>query len=240
MPIAIKQLADVFVDVADTLVADFDLIEFLNSVAGHAAVISGGAAAGLMLSGQDGTLHHVGASSEDARLLELFQLQNFEGPCLDAYRSGHPVVVPHLEESSDRWPSFVPRALAAGMASVYAFPMRLRSQVIGGLNIFQTRRQEISADEERVLQSLADLATIALIQERAVARAEVLTEQLQGALNSRIVVEQAKGAVARTFGVTPHQAFELLRSYARHERRLLTEVAHEVVSSPEGPALLRP
>ncbi len=239
MGIEIERLADVFVEVADTLVADFDLIEFLHSVAGHATDITGDGAAGVMLTGGDGTLHHVGASSEDARLLELFQIQNSEGPCLDSYRTGQPVVVPDLALSQDRWPSFVPRALAAGMSSVHAFPMRLRDRVIGGLNIFQTERRELSDEDVRVLQALADMATIALIQEQAVSRAELLTEQLQAALNSRIVVEQAKGAIARTFDITVEQAFEMIRSHARGSRRRLTDVAHEIVTSERGPELLR-
>ena len=239
MSIETERLTDVFIEVADTLVADFDLIEFLHSVARHAADITGGAAAGVMLSGPDGSLHHVGASSDDARLLELFQIQNGEGPCLDCFTTGRPVVVPDLAQAGDRWPDFAPRALAAGIASVHAFPMRLRERVIGGLNVFQTSRQELRAEDAKVVQALADVATISLIQEQAVARAEVLTEQLQVALNSRIVVEQAKGAVARTFDITVDEAFELLRSHARSSRRRLTDVAHEVVTSPSGPQMLR-
>lgn len=240
MPMEIERLADVFVEVADTLVADFDLIEFLHLVARHAADISGGAAAGLVLSDHVGNLHHVGASSEDARTLELYQVQNAEGPCLDAFRYRRPVVVLDLAEEVERWPMFAPHAIAAGMSSVFAFPMRLRDRVIGALNVFQTERQEIREAEVRLLQALADVATISLIQERAVSRAEVLTEQLQVALNSRIVIEQAKGAVARTFSVSVDEAFEMLRGHARTSRRRLTDVAHEVVTSPSGPALLRP
>ena len=239
MAMEIEHLADVFVEVADTLVADFDVIEFLHSVARHAAEI-GGAAAGLMLSGQDGTLHHIGASSEDARLLELFQIQNDEGPCLLSFRTGSRVMVPELRSGDERWPRFADRAVEAGFAAVYAFPMRLRDQVIGGLNVFQTERRDIDEVDARLLQALADLATISLIQEQAVARAGMLTEQLQSALNSRIVIEQAKGAVARTFDVGVDEAFELLRGHARTSRRRLTDVAHDVVTSAEGPAMLRP
>ncbi len=239
MGIETERLTDVFIEVADTLVADFDLIEFLHSVARHAADITGAAAAGVMLSGPDGALHHVGASSEDARLLELFQIQNGEGPCLDCFTTGRPVVVPDLALATERWPDFAPRAVTAGIVSVHAFPMRLRERVIGGLNVFQTSRQELRAEDAKVVQALADVATISLIQEQAVARAEVLTEQLQVALNSRIVVEQAKGAVARTFDITVDEAFELLRGHARSSRRRLTDVAHEVVTSPGGPEMLR-
>ena len=237
--IAIERLADVFVDVADTLVADFDLIEFLHNVAVHATEISGGAAAGLMLTDEDGRLHYMGASSDDARLLELFQLQNAEGPCLDCCRTGQPVISADLASSVDRWPVFVPRALAAEIHAVHAFPMRLREQVIGGLNVFGQQPGPLSSDQVRVVQALADVATIALIQEQAISRAEMVTEQLQSALNSRIVVEQAKGAVARAFGITVEDAFTLLRNHARNSRIRLTELAHTVVTSPDGPSILR-
>lgn len=240
MAIEVEELADVFVEVADTLVADFDLIEFLHAVAHHATRISRASAAGVLLSGRDDNMHHVGASSEDAHLLELFQIQNAEGPCLECYRSGEPVMVPDLAGAYDRWPVFAPRAVELGMAAVYAFPMRLRQRVIGGLNVFHITSESFAPRELRVLQALADMATISLIQEQSVARAEVITEQLQVALNSRIAVEQAKGAVARTFGITVDQAFDLLRAHARTHRRRLTDVAHEVVTSPDGPLLLRP
>jgi GAF domain-containing protein len=238
VPIEADDLADVFVDVADTLVADFDLIEFLHSVARHATRVSSAATAGVLITGRDRGLHHVGASSDDAHLLELFQLQYAEGPCVDCYASGEAVLVPDLTTAADRWPVFAPRALELGMAAVYAFPMRLRERVIGGLNVFHTTHEEFSSRELRVLQALADMATISLIQEQAIARAEVVTEQLQVALNSRIVVEQAKGAVARTFGISVDAAFELLRNHARANQRRLTDVAHQVVESPDGPDLL--
>lgn len=240
MPIEADELADLFVEVADTLVAGFDLIEFLHSVAHHATRVSSAVAAGVLISGRDKNMHHVGASSESAHLLELFQIQNAEGPCLDASRTGAPVLVRDLAAAADRWPVFAPRALELGMAAVYAFPMRLRDRVIGGLNVFHTTSEEFAPRELRVLQALADMATISLIQEQAITRAEVLTEQLQLALNSRIAVEQAKGAVARAFGISVDQAFELLRTHARTTQSRLTDVAHQVVTSPDGPQLLRP
>lgn len=239
VPMQVESVANLFVDVADSLVDDFDLIEFLHSLSRHATTMSGAAAAGVLLSGLDGQLHYIGASSEDARLLELFQIQNAEGPCLDSFRSGEVVLVPDLAGSADRWPSFSQRAVNLGMSSVYAFPMRLRDRVIGGLNIFQNVRSDFDAGEIRVLQALADLATISLIQEQAISRAEILTEQLQVALTSRTVVEQAKGAVARTFEISVDEAFEMLRAHARHSRRRLTDVAHEIVTSVDGPELLR-
>lgn len=226
-------MTDVFVDVADTLVGDFDLIEFLDSLAGHAAEISEGVAAGVMLSGRDGTLHHVGASSADAGMLELLQLQSDEGPCLDCFRTGEPVVVPDLAAAGDRWPVFTPRALDVGVGAVHAFPMRHQERLIGGLNVFLAPHRTLTGVETRVLRGMTGLATIALLQEQAVTRAETLTEQLQVALDSRIVVEQAKGALAKSLGVTVEEAFERLRSHARRTRRRLTDVAHEVVAAPD-------
>ena len=238
--IGIERLADVFVGVADTLVADFDVIEFLHTVAAHATEMTGATAAGLMLSDLDGGLHYMGASDESARLLELFQIQHEEGPCLDCYRGGQPVTVADLTTEPSRWPSFTERALASGVRSVHAFPMRLRDQVIGGLNVFGAEPRPLDPEEARVVQALADLATIAIIQERLIRQAELLTEQLQFALNSRVVIEQAKGAVARSLGVSVEEAFDLMRGHARRERIGLTDLALRVVQSPEGPLLLRP
>jgi GAF domain-containing protein len=238
--IGIERLADVFVDVADTLVADFDVIEFLHTVASHATEMTGAAATGLMLSDLEGGLHYMGASDESARLLELFQIQHAEGPCLDCYRTGTRVTEVDLTAASSRWPAFTEQALASGVVSVHAFPMRLRDQVIGALNVFGTRPLALEPQEARVVQALADLATIAIIQERQIRQAELLTEQLQYALNSRVVIEQAKGAIARALGVSVVEAFDLLRGHARRERIGLTDLAMTVVESPEGPRLLRP
>jgi GAF domain-containing protein len=238
--IGIERLADVFVGVADTLVADFDVIDFLHTVAGHATEMSGAAAAGLMLSDLDGVLHYMGASDESAHLLELFQIQHEEGPCLDCYRSGQPVSEADLTTAGSRWPAFTERAIASGVMSVHAFPMRLRDQVIGALNVFGAEPRPLDPEEARVVQALADLATIAIIQERLIRQAELLTEQLQFALNSRVVIEQAKGAIARSLGVSVEEAFDLMRRHARRERVGLTDLALRVVQSPEGPQLLRP
>lgn len=230
---AIERLADVFVEVADTLVADFDLIEFLHSVAGHASELTGGTTVGLVLADEQAHLHYMGASDESARLLELIQLQDSEGPCLDCYNSGQAVVNADLAAAYDRWPSFAPQAVAAGYRSVHAFPMRLRDRVIGAVNVFG-REPTILADQEvRIIKALADVATIALIQEQAISRADVLNEQLQAALNSRIVIEQAKGAIAGTLGISVDEAFDILRRQARRTRVPLTEFALGLVNSPE-------
>jgi len=227
--ISTSRLSDLFVEVADTLVDDFDLIDFLHHVATSAAEITSSTAVGLMLDDPEGNLRFMAASSEDARLLELFQLQNAEGPCLDAHRTGEEVADIVIEESVERWPVFAPRAAELGLHSAHCFPLRLRDQVIGAMNTFRADARAMSQEERRVARALADLATIGLMQERALRRAEELTEQLQFALNSRIVIEQAKGVVARTLDVGVDQAFGMLRAYARQHRLRLTDVARDVV-----------
>lgn len=228
--ISTSHLSDLFVEVADTLVDDFDLIDFLHHVATNAAEITSSTAVGLMLDDHEGNLRFMAASSEDARLLELFQLQNSEGPCLDAHDTGEEVADIMIEESTERWPVFAPRAIELGLRSAHCFPLRLRDQVIGAMNTFRAEALPMNPEERRVARALADLATIGLMQERALRRAEELTEQLQFALNSRIVIEQAKGAVARTLDVGVDDAFGVLRGYARQHRLRLTDVARDVVA----------
>lgn len=227
--ISSTRLADVFVEVADTLVDDFDLVDFLHTVAADAAEISGSGAVGLMLADHEG-LKPMAASNEDARLLELFQVQHAEGPCLECYSSGEELTDVDIDASTARWPAFAPRAAELGFTTAYCFPLKLRDQVIGAMNLFRVQREFLAEDERRIARALADVATIGLMQERAIRRAEELTEQLQFALNSRIVIEQAKGAVARTYGVDVDRAFGILRQYARRHQRKLTEVARDVLS----------
>jgi GAF domain-containing protein len=238
--ISTDRMAEVFVEVADTLVSDFDLIDFLHGLAVHAAAITGSPAVGVLLSDLSGGLSHVAASTEDARTLELLQLQHSEGPCVDCFRAGEAVVEVDLASPTARWPNFAPRAVAAGVTMVHAFPLRLRDDIVGALNVFGGPGEAMDAGDVRLVQSLADLASIAIIQERALSRAELLTEQLQFALNSRVVIEQAKGAVARALGVGVDEAFELLRSNSRRERMRLTELARTVVTDRAAMDALEP
>jgi transcriptional regulator with GAF, ATPase, and Fis domain len=227
--VSVDRLAKVFVEVADTLVDEFDLIEFLHLVTSRTTELVTTGAAGLLLADHRGRLQFMAASSEEARLLELFQVQIHEGPCQDAFRSGAPVLNADLSSADDRWPSFAPRAVSAGYLSVHAFPLRLRSEVIGALNLFGSGHGELDPDDARIIQALADVATIGILQERSIHRGEVLTEQLQSALNSRVVIEQAKGVVAQLHDVTVAEAFDLLRTYARRTRQRLVDVAAAVV-----------
>lgn len=230
--IAAEQLAETFVEIADTLVEDFDLIEFLHTVTSRTAELSHAVSAGLLLSDPHGRLQFMAASQESVKLLELFQLQNEEGPCLECFTSGRPVVNSDLERAATRWPLFAPRAVAVGFRAVHAFPLRHRSRVIGAMNLFGTESGELNAADVRIIQALADVATIGVLQERTIRNSEILTEQLQSALNSRITIEQAKGALARSRNVDVDAAFELMRQYARSNHLRLGEVAQEIVLDP--------
>ncbi len=236
--IATERLLDLFVEVADTLVDDFDLIDFLHNVADHAAAISGASSVGLLFADQNDQLHFMAASSSGAKDLELFQLQSSEGPCPECYRTRQPVIVDDLSGAAERWPGFVPRAAALGIHSVHAFPMRLRDRTIGALNVFGTEPLPLEEDDIKVIQALADVATIAVIQEQAIAAAETLTEQLQGALNSRIVIEQAKGVIARSRGIGVDEAFTVLRTHARRQHLRLADLAHAVATGAADPGTL--
>ncbi|GAB1694948.1 GAF domain-containing protein [Krasilnikovia sp. M28-CT-15] len=237
--VSADRLSAIFVEVADTLVDEFDLLDFLHLLTDRASSLVGAAAAGLMLADEHGRLEFIAGSDENVRLVELFQLQNEQGPCLEAFRTGQSVINVDLAAETHRWPLFAPRATAAGFRSVHAFPLRLRSQVIGALNVFgDTTGGDFDDSDVPIMQSLADVATIGLMQERAIRRSEALTEQLQGALNSRIVIEQAKGALAQVQGVTVDEAFNRIRAYARSNNRRLTEVAHLIVTDlPSLPGL---
>jgi transcriptional regulator with GAF, ATPase, and Fis domain len=218
------------VELADTLVKDFDVVDFLHTLTQRCVDLVDVDAAGLALADHSGILRVVAASSEQARLLELFEVQNEEGPCLDSYRTGKVIVEEQLD-ASDRWPRFGEQALADGFRSVQAVPMRLRDEVIGALNLFRLARGRLSDQESSICRALADVATIGLLQERAVREARVLAEQLQAALNSRVVIEQAKGVLAQQVHVEMGVAFELLRGFARAHNRLLADVARDLVEA---------
>jgi GAF domain-containing protein len=234
-----ERLASIFVEVADTLVEEFDLIEFLHLLTDRTADLVGAAAVGLLLADGRGNLEFMAGSNENVKLLELFQLQAHEGPCLEAFRSGQPVINVDLSSATSRWPRFAPRATATGFQSVHAFPLRLRSQIIGALNVFgDTKGGNFDGADIPIVQALADVAAIALLQERAIRRGEALTEQLQGALNSRIVIEQAKGAVSQAQHITVDEAFAQIRGYARRHNRKLTDVAQAIITDQTTPPAL--
>lgn len=225
-----QRLAGVFVELADTLVADFDVIDFLHTLTERSVELLHADAAGLILVDLRGQLQVLASTTDQARVLELFELQNSEGPCLDCFRAGQPVVNVDLAEVEARWPRFQAATTAAGFRSVHALPLRLRGQVIGAMNLFCRNRSSLSDDDISVGQALTDVATIGLLQERTVRHSEIVAEQLQAALNSRILIEQAKGVLAERTGADVDQAFALLRAYARNNGTQLSAVAAAVIS----------
>jgi GAF domain-containing protein len=222
-------LADRLVSLADTLVEDFDVVDLMGQLVDSSMELLRTDAAALMLRDSRGNLQLLASSSEESRLLELLQLQDQEGPCVDCVSTGQPVTVDKLSESGDRWPHFARQAGALGFLSVHAAPLRLRDQVIGGLNLFRTADPPLTRADRRLAQALADIATIGLLQHEALSRATMLAEQLQGALNSRVVIEQAKGVLAEFGGVDMETAFGLMRGHARSANERLSDVAHGVV-----------
>jgi transcriptional regulator with GAF, ATPase, and Fis domain len=226
-------LSETFVELTDTMVAGFDVIDFLHVLTGRSVQLLDVSAAGLLLADPRGELVVVAASSEAARLLELFQLQNDQGPCLDCFRSGQPVAAADLTNQADRWPRFAAAARDAGFAAVQALPMRLREQVIGALNLFRAAPGSFDPAAVRIGQALAHVATISLLHERSMRRSDTLNEQLQTALNSRVMIEQAKGELAERLGTDMNQAFCLLRDFARARNLPLSGLARAFVDGTE-------
>ena len=230
-----EKLAQTFVSLADTLVDDFDVLDLLHVLTTRCAELLDAAAAGLMLADSDGQLRVTVASSENARLLDVFQIQSDEGPCLDCYRSGEPVRAQSLGDTGTRWPRFASAAVEQGFTAVVALPLRLRGEVIGALNLFgDSGGVAITEQEIPIAQAMADAATIAILQDRLARDRTLLTDQLQIALNSRIAIEQAKGALSNRLDIGTDEAFTLLRNRARSDRRRLVEVAAEVMREGVG------
>jgi transcriptional regulator with GAF, ATPase, and Fis domain len=226
-------LSETFVELTDTMVADFDVIDFLHVLTDRSVQLLDVAAAGLLLADPRGELRVVAASSEAARLLELFQIQSDQGPCLDCFRAGQPVTAADLAAEAARWPRFVPAARHAGFSAVQALPMRLRDQVIGALNLFRASPGAFPPADVRVGQALADVATISLLHERSMRHSDTLNEQLQTALNSRVIIEQAKGKLAERLGLDMNHAFSLLRDHARARNLRLSDIAQAVIDGTQ-------
>jgi GAF domain-containing protein len=222
-------LATTLVELADTLVDDFDIVDLLTTLSDRSVEVLDVEAAGIMLVGSDGALRAMASSSEVMRIVELFELQSEEGPCLDCFHSGQPVVSHDLTTVNGRWPNFAPVAVAAGFRAAHAVPMRLRAQIIGALNLFSEDPGSLTDDDIVVARALADVATIAILQQRRIFDAETVNGQLNRALSSRITIEQAKGIIAERERLDMPDAFDRLRTQARNHNRRLHDVAADIV-----------
>jgi GAF domain-containing protein len=220
--------ATTFVEIVDTLVDDFDVIEVLTVLTSRSVELLEATAAGILLADSDGQLRVIGASTEEVGLLELFQIQNDEGPCLDCFHSGSVIADINLGPKS-KWPQFAAESVRAGFPSVCAVPLRLKDLILGCLNLFIGEPVGLSESEIALAQALADVASIAIVQDMATREAAVREGHLQHALNSRIVIEQAKGMIAERAHVDMDDAFARLRAFARNNNRGLTEVAEGLV-----------
>ena len=229
-------IADAFVELADSLVSEFEVGDFLDRLIHHAVTLLDADAAGIMLADSSGTLQVLATSSHAVELLELFELQADSGPCLEAYRSGQPVTPPDLQAMRSWWPAFSVQAEAVGFRSAQAVPMRLRADVIGAMNVFRRGEGALVGSQLKLAQALTDVATVALISERTSTARQLLADQLQAALSSRVLLEQAKGVLAERLGVSVEQAFDMLRKAARGSGRTLRDVATTVLAGgPDSP-----
>lgn len=224
-----QRIVETFVEFADSLVEDFDVVEFLHRVAERCVELLDCAEAGVLLADATGALRVMASSSERTDALELLQVQNEEGPCFECYHRGRLVLSEDLEADRERWPVFTPAALRAGFRSVHAVPMRVHATPLGGLNLFRSTPGSLSAPDVPLSQGMADIAAIALLQERETREAQDVVRQLQHALQSRIVIEQAKGLLAERARITMDAAFAMLRRYARAHNRRLSEVARALI-----------
>jgi hypothetical protein len=228
------QIAQAFVELADTLVDDYDVVDLMHTLAERSVELLEADAAGIILRDAREQLTAVASTSHEADLVELFVVQSSEGPCLDCVRTGRPVVNVDIDEARRRWPAFVTKVAEIGFTSTHAFPLRLRSQTLGAINVLSRAHRALGDDEIAVAQGLADVATIGLLQQRAIRHHEILAEELHTALNSRIVIEQAKGVLAERTGMGVAACFALMRDYSRRERRLLLVTAEQVIDGTLG------
>jgi GAF domain-containing protein len=223
-------LLEAFAGLADTLVADYDVVEMLQVLVDTCRQVLDVTAVGLLLADPDsGALDLVASTSEESRIVETLQLGAEAGPCVECYGTGRPMLVPDIEATGDRWPEFRTSAAEQGFRGVFAIPMRLRDQTIGALNLFRSATGELNERDLRAAQALADVATIGILHERSFRANDVLRDQLQGALSSRVAIEQAKGVLAHRHEIDMDEAFRMLRTYARSARMPLAAVARGVV-----------
>ncbi len=233
-----REITEAFVSLATSLATGYDVVDLLTNLTGECARLLDIASAGLLLADQHRTLHVLAASSERTRLFELFQLQAASGPCLDCYRGGAPVLVADISAAADQWPRFVSGARVAGFASVHALPLRLGDEVLGALGLFGTSVGVLNDRDLSLGRALADVATVALVQDKATADAGTRNEQLQRALTSRVVVEQAKGVLAQRGNLDMVDAFKALRRYSRDHNLKLTDVSQDIVTRAVPPQVL--
>jgi transcriptional regulator with GAF, ATPase, and Fis domain len=222
-------LLDAFAVLSDTLVDDYDIVDLLQTLVERCATVFDVTAAGILLADSYGRLDVVASTSEASRLVEVMQLSAQAGPCIECFRTGETVSLPDIAQAPEAWHRFQRSATDQGFASVFAIPLRLRNDVIGALNLFRSETGELNSTDALAARALSNVATIGILQERSIRETGIVRDQLQVALNARVVIEQAKGVLAHTHGVSTDAAFEILRNYARANHEKLSAVARRVV-----------
>ena len=213
----------------DTLVTDDDLVEFLHALCERCAELTAAAEIGIALNDRRGVLRATASSTSRMPVLELFEIQCDEGPSVECVARGTPIESTQLsDETLTRWPRFHRAAVAAGFRQVLALPLRLRDDTIGAVSVFGA--QALPAADLAFAQAVADIANIAILRERAVHDPQLVVDQFEGALKSRIVIEQAKGVLAQQHRIPVEEAFNLLRAQSRSHNRRITEVALSIVT----------
>ena len=224
-----RELINTFVELADTLVVGYDIVDLLYRLVIRCARTLEAADAGILLPDSEGNLETVASTSERSHLISLLQLDAEQGPCVDAYRTGELVTVENIADTAERWPVFASAAGRLGYQSMHAIPLRLRAETIGSLNLFSDRPGPVSAEDAAAARGLADIATIGILHERALRESDLARQQLQHALDSRVLIEQAKGVLAQTDKISMDEAFQRLRQQARSSRRNLSDVARDII-----------
>jgi len=223
-----ERVSAAFVKITGTLVADYDVLDLLHALVEASVELLDATAAGLLLADPHGNLQVVASTSEESQLVEILQLRAGEGPCVECYGTGTPVVVEDIA-ALERWPDFQAAALSQGFRSVQAVPMRVHGKTIGAMGLFGKDPGAMTREDSAIGQALADVATISILQERTIKESELVNEQLQQALNSRVLIEQAKGVIAYRSRVNMEEAFRRLRSFARANNQSLRETATQVI-----------
>ncbi|MDF2555699.1 MAG: transcriptional regulator [Microbacterium sp.] len=224
------RLFETFAKLADTLVADYDVVDLLQTLVDSCRDLLDATDAGILLANSSGQLELIASTSEAAHLVETIQLAAQAGPCVECYRSSRVVSVPDLTEGPEEWDQFRRFALDNDFAAIDAIPMRLRDVTIGTLNLLRATPGPADPDDLAAAQAFADVATIGILHERALNDTQSLARQLQSALDSRVMIEQAKGVVSFTAQVPVAEAFQLIRTYARGRGLRLGDVAARIVS----------
>jgi hypothetical protein len=222
-------LAATLVELVDAADADCGEAAYAELVAASVAALVAPAEVGLMLSGASGGMTVTAASTSRARGVTGFEEEHGEGPGTDCAASGERLFNQRLDSAAARWPEFAPTADSAGFTLVSAFPMRRRAQPVGAIIVLGATTPLTVADADQV-QVIAKAAAIAIAQQREFRQSLLAATQLQHALDSRVIIEQAKGAVAARLDITPAAAFLLLRAYARSQGRPLSRVAEQTIS----------